>query len=84
MKPANGHLRHFSVLKIYQFNLIIGNDRPQVIPLFKFSDIERFVIQTNDYGKTLNDLCPIFQLVSQISSKETVLLLYDSTTLLKK
>jgi hypothetical protein len=77
VKPTNGHLRHFSFLKISQLNLIIGNDRPQVITSLN-SKTERFVIQTNGSSKTFNNLCPVLKLVSQISRKEMVILLHDS------
>lgn len=69
VKPANGRLRHFSILEVYQLDLIVGNDRSHVITLIKFGEIERFIIQTNSSGKALNNLCPILQLVSQISRK---------------
>ncbi|MCK9441338.1 MAG: hypothetical protein M0Q13_07945 [Methanothrix sp.] len=42
-------------MEIYQLNLIIRNDRPNVVALAKFGDIERFVIRTDGSGKTFNN-----------------------------
>jgi len=77
VKPIYFCSPRFPILKIYQLDIIIGNDRSQVITLFKLGNIERFVIQTNGTGKTFNNLCPILH-VGQISCKETILLLFDS------
>jgi hypothetical protein len=78
VKPINGHRPIFSICKIYQLNLIVGNDRPQGIALIKLGDRERFIIQTNGTGKTFAAICLAIQLECHISCEDAALLLCDS------
>jgi hypothetical protein len=42
MKLIDFYIPHFPVGEIYQLNLILGDDRPNVVALVKFGDIELF------------------------------------------
>ena len=44
MKPIDLRLSSRSVLKVYQLNLVLGDNRPQVKTLVEFGDIECSIV----------------------------------------